>query len=66
MSLRDWFAGMALVGLMHAKGQGDIECYHLRKVGSCEDNGITQPFAIADHCYLIADAMLKAREVPNA
>lgn len=48
MSLRDWFAGMALQGLISNRDIVD-------EVG----NGITN---YARGSYMIADAMLKARE----
>jgi hypothetical protein len=40
MSLRDWFAGQALIGMSGTNGMDDI----------------------AERAYLLADAMLKARE----
>lgn len=49
MSLRDWFAGQALVGSMLMLGM-DNEALDL------------SPKAVADHCFSLADAMLKARE----
>lgn len=52
MSLRDYFAAAALQKMMHP----DLCTYHPsdRHVRACE--------AIAESCYEIADAMLKARE----
>ena len=51
MSLRDWFAGQALAGMMAAFGQG-------------AKNGGPARFheANCDTAYDIADAMLRARE----
>jgi hypothetical protein len=46
MTLRDWFAGMALQGQAHRFGNP----YDAREI-------------LAQDCYDIADAMLKAREV---
>ena len=50
MTLRDWFAGQALAGLIAASGnhQGQV-CYRTE--------------AVAESAYEAADAMLKAREV---
>ena len=45
MTLRDWFAGQALAGILAAT-RVDI------------NEGV-----LAESCYLVADAMLKAREV---
>lgn len=50
MSLRDWFAGMAISGFTSAQDRGGI----WQSVG-CEKE-------IAHHCFRIADAMLKERE----
>lgn len=47
MSLRDWFAGRALSGILALE----------------EDPEAIIPFGIAVAAYKIADAMLKAREV---
>jgi hypothetical protein len=52
MTLRDYFAGQALVGIL---GSGDAKI----------DNIISDEFAsatLAQSCYIIADAMLAARE----
>lgn len=52
MSLRDWFAGMALQGILAGWNQnigGALEC------GSA-----------SRHAYEYADAMMKAREADNA
>jgi hypothetical protein len=48
MSLRDWFAGMALMGSMASDGPG----YEF--TGSAEDRG--------RYCYKCADGMLAARK----
>jgi hypothetical protein len=49
MSLRDWFAGMAMQGLA-ANGQFQVHPGDDRAFGS-----------MPEWCYLIADEMLKAR-----
>lgn len=51
MSLRDWFAGMALS----------------RIAGGCNGKTGAAPLIkeVAEECYYYADAMLKAREVPQ-
>jgi hypothetical protein len=51
MSLRDWFAGQALVGWL--SGAGDKEV----------DRGTVR--ICSEQCYEIADAMLKVREGNN-
>lgn len=61
MTLRDWFAGQALVGIMSRQDGGDLHTYHELKIGSCGDNCITSPRAIAAHCYTVADMMLEER-----
>lgn len=52
MTLRDWFAGQALAGLLgstrHIKGE--------------KYEGKTIAEALADQCYLAADEMLKRRK----
>lgn len=50
MSLRDWFAGQALPGLMGRAGSGDLR----------EGEGLAQMYARL--AYTVADAMLAARE----
>lgn len=55
MSLRDWFAGMALIGLMARLAQPS------HKVIS---EGWREAGSEADLAYKIADAMLKEREKP--
>ena len=50
MSLRDWFAGQALAGLLASEGGSDCGFY-------------TAPAAAA-RAYDIADAMLAARRAP--
>ena len=46
MSLRDWFAGMALP----------------TAIERCAATGITQPNLVAHDCYAYADAMLSEKE----
>lgn len=54
MSLRDWFAGMALNGKL-ASESADFICR-----GNA-DKGLTREDVMAIDCYKLADAMLKAR-----
>lgn len=51
MSLRDWFAGQALASVIHLTQSRD---------------GSWDPVAVAAGCYLVADAMLDAREKGGA
>jgi len=60
MSLRDWFAGMALNSII--KSCGDIHCYYDVKAGSKGDNDIPSPDAVASFAYEIAESMLAARK----
>ncbi len=53
MSLRDWFAGQALAGCL-------AYSFNNPSWGDFHNNGTNE--TLADHCYGIADAMLKARE----
>jgi hypothetical protein len=48
MTLRDWFAGQALAGLVAWEGIGNAPDFHAMDAG---------------RCYAMADAMLAAREV---
>ena len=52
MSLRDWFAGMAVTGIINDDGAK-------RKAA---EQGVEGPEAIAYFAYKLADAMLRARE----
>jgi hypothetical protein len=52
MSLRDWFAGQALAGLVGS------ECIHL-----AIPNGAQTDKSMAQMSFELADAMLRAREV---
>jgi hypothetical protein len=54
MTLRDYFAGLAMQG---AISNNDL----LRRISSDEDDGERA----ARFCYLLADAMLKARELSD-
>lgn len=55
MSLRDWFAGSALGALLGSLDQQDVERIH-----KMPNDRRAEMFA--NHAYLIADAMLAARE----
>jgi hypothetical protein len=48
MSLRDYFAGQALMGLSRVYALGEVDDYH--------------PKYVAEDAYKLADEMLKARE----
>lgn len=52
LSLRDWFAGMALIGIKSNK-----ELCHI----CSQVEGMTQQEAVAHMAYVDADAMLKER-----
>lgn len=59
MSLRDWFAGQALIGLVSAGGNDTL---HIGKGETLED-ALRRTWARSAGCaYIIADAMLAARE----
>lgn len=53
MSLRDWFAGQALVGGM------------AREASPHNPSGCSSPIALAVEAYNIADAMLAIRQQPT-
>jgi len=57
MSLRDWFAGQALAGSLASK----IEDIALWKRFARDDDPTTKD--IAELCYMLADSMLREREV---
>ena len=70
MTLRDWFAGQALVGLC-ADGAADTDTSRVVKTddpgGGCEvkyGNTVCDACEVAPLAYQIADAMLTARERP--
>ena len=52
MSLRDWFAGQALVGMLSHPGCEVMGSYH----NNCDEKGV------ASVAYAYADAMLAERE----
>lgn len=52
MSLRDWFAGQALVGITSLQSDFDAIAKHV---------GMSAEDLTARACFVIADAMLKAR-----
>ena len=51
MSLRDWFAGKALIGLTSS-------------IRACTDGEDYSPEQMAEYCYECADAMLAERDKP--
>lgn len=58
MSLRDWMAGQALVGLALQPDE-----FHLREEGETLDDGLRRVWAVyAKAAYIAADAMLAARK----
>lgn len=57
MSLRDWFAGQALIGLLACKG------HYIQTQHTCNDGYV--PTEVNKMCYEYADAMLAQREVTN-
>jgi hypothetical protein len=58
MSLRDWFAGQVMVGLMSKLPLVD----QTGALGMKVEDKIAYNQDVAESCYAIADAMLKARE----
>lgn len=67
MSLRDYFAGQALVGILgasvagpHSEQEGDTAMLYARDASSLETNGHMP--SIAALAYRLADAMLAARK----
>lgn len=54
MSLRDWFAGMALQGILANPATANLGSMFTK-------DGWMQPDLLADCCYEQADAMLKER-----
>jgi len=73
MTVRDWFAGMAMQALVSASSVTYLNCGKEAAKGGDFDYHATWP-ATRDRCneqdehaetaYLIADAMMRAREVP--
>ena len=56
MSLRDWFAGMALNGL----------CAGFSQLNAWPDDRFPESYEVAaEHSYTLADAMLRQREATN-
>lgn len=60
MSLRDWFAGQSLVGILSRDLVGNaVGNQHINHANVRHD---PTPSTLARNCYAYADAMLKARE----
>jgi hypothetical protein len=57
MSLRDYFAGQALAGLL---GSGDFNLIRIMDYTSSPDDKTAKAWAVV--CYKLSDAMLAARE----
>lgn len=58
MSLRDWFAGQALVGIVVSSGNDTFEI----REGETSREALARVWAPRVECaYIIADAMLSAR-----
>ena len=57
MSVRDWFAGQALAGLLAAPADAVSQ--------DLGPNARRHPDIAADAAYMIADAMLRVREKPR-
>lgn len=62
MSLRDWFAGQALVGEIARHSTAEAMNATAREA---RDRGMSLPEYMAKNVYLIADAMLRARKVSH-
>jgi hypothetical protein len=62
MSLRDYFAAMALQGWLSGPCQGDV----LDSYEPDTDSFAQHQLAVAKTCYGYADAMIRAREATNA
>ena len=62
MSLRDWFAGMALQGILSPLLGTAPGVSSLNQLS--QEKNMTQFEMIAERCYSLADAMLKQREQP--
>lgn len=60
MTLRDWFAGQALAGIMAA--EGDAEGAGSFKLRGGVPSFMAGPAAFADAAYMMADSMLAARK----
>lgn len=63
MSLRDWFAGQALAGVL-ANPHSANDAREMEKDGDI--NGRRFRELLVQHCYIVADAMLKARQQGGA
>ncbi len=59
MSLRDWFAGQAMNGIIASCGDGAESCA-IKKAAELTESSFTA--TVAKMSYEYADAMLKARE----
>jgi len=56
ITLRDWFAGLALNGML------SNETYRFAAGEAAEQHNLSIDQFISANCYQIADAMMKARE----
>ena len=68
VSLRDWFAGQAMIGMIISQGKNGMDCGH-----ETEYNGLRYPdgiitglaMGIAEDAYALADAALGTRLTPD-
>ncbi|MCI0537685.1 MAG: hypothetical protein L0Z50_20925 [Verrucomicrobiales bacterium] len=62
MSLRDWFAGQALIGALNLMVLHSIDVRHRAESMGLRENGLQEHELIARMAYEQAAAMLRARE----
>lgn len=63
MSLRDWFAGQALVAIIKAEEAVDVDS--IKERARIRQRNHRAKFRDAKRAYAIADAMLAARSLPE-